>query len=150
MGTEEAGAFAHQYLELNVRQRPAFLTHMSRKQCETLRNCVYNLLLNTSIQMSDSDRRYLARHTKVLRLLASKRLCLRHKSQLLRGKAAMITRLMRIIANYLLTEKENHDPVQVETDSGQDNSPASTSAQENSPVREDFNEDDQTVPLRHN
>lgn len=98
--------FATLFLSLAPGQRASFLVHITRDQCEIIRSCAYNLLLNKSIEIAEEDKAYLQKRVYAVRRLASKRFCLRTKRVLLARYSRLVYRLMRIVLRYLDAEEE--------------------------------------------
>jgi hypothetical protein len=76
MGVEEnrsLGTFLHTLVEGSRAQRIACLNTLSVKQLKLLRELAFNILFNTGISISECDRKYIRRHTLVVKQLASKR-----------------------------------------------------------------------------
>ena len=99
----KAYEFARQFLSLSRRQQDTFLVHVTNAQCGILRNIVYNLLLNSSVQglISTVDRTYLRRNTTALRSLASRRVCVPDKRAILVRKALLVKRVLIITVKYI-------------------------------------------------
>ena len=93
--------FCESFFGLNRRQRQSFLLYMSKAQTEVLRNAITNVLLNASVTISSIDRVYLARYTQVLRLLASRRIRVSDKRAIIIKRAALITRVLKVVNTYI-------------------------------------------------
>ena len=104
--SNEALDFGLSYLGLNSSQRESFLHHMTSKQCLVLRNCSYNLLMNSSIAITQSDKNYLKKHVGIIRQLASKKICTTEKRDLLVKRNLLIRRILRILVDYIQIEKD--------------------------------------------
>ena len=98
--------FATVFLTLAPRQKASFLAHISKTHCEYIRQSAYNLLLNSSIELSSSERAYLRRNSSAIRRLASKRVCVRDKRGILAKKAGLITKIFQIVVGYIKRQRE--------------------------------------------
>ena len=101
----EALDFAESYLQLNTKQRESFLAQMTVRQCNILRNCLYNLIMNSSINISQTDRKYLNKRIGIIKTLASKKVCATDKRDILVKKNLLIRRILRILLTYVQEEK---------------------------------------------
>ena len=104
--TEKVYNFATGFLSLNNRQRAAFFINVTHSQCKILISCAYNVLLNSSLDISVDDRKYLRRHSSIIRKIASKRICLSDKKHMLVKKASLVSRLLKIVVIYLDKDRE--------------------------------------------
>lgn len=91
--------------ETTKAQRKAILLNITPKQCDYLRQFFFNLLFNSSIQISQTERNYLNHNLASVRALASRRICLGDKKKVLVNKHLMIKRAVKIIVQYLNTKK---------------------------------------------
>ena len=107
MSSDDIYSFAVVFLDLASRQRSNFLTHISKKHCEFIRQSAYNLLLNSSIDLGAGDREYLRRNSSSIRKLASKRICLGDKRRILAKKARLITRIFQIVIRYIDKQRQS-------------------------------------------
>lgn len=105
MYSTELLSLAQIFLSLNKQQSRSFLAGISRGQCNLIRIASYNLLMNSSVQMSDVDRIYLRRHSAAIRKLASRRLCLSDKKDILVKKAPLIRRILQTMSSYITQEQ---------------------------------------------
>ena len=103
--SSEALDFAEGYLHLNANQRESFLQHMSDKQCHILTNCIYNLIMNSSINISQPDKNYLKKRMGIIRTLASKKICATDKRTRLVRQNLLIRRILKILLAYVRSEK---------------------------------------------
>ena len=94
-------AFLGIFYTVNRAQRLGIIKHLTSQQCQILREAVYNLLFNSSIQIIDKDRQYFNRRMTVLRMLASKRVCVKEKRNLLVANQALLQKVVSIVINYL-------------------------------------------------
>ena len=85
----------------NIKQRKAILHTLTWKQCTILRQLAYNVMFNSSITLSDKDRQYLQRHSKVVKVLASKKACTVEKAQFFTTHQSVIYKLAKIGLQYL-------------------------------------------------
>ena len=104
--SSEALDFGLNYLGLNNSQRESFLLHLTSKQCLVLRNCSYNLIMNSSIAITQNDKNYLKKQMGIIRQLASKKICTTEKRGLLVKKNLLIRRILRILVDYIQLEKD--------------------------------------------
>ena len=104
--SSEALDFGLNYLGLNSSQRESFLLHLTSKQCLVLRNCSYNLVMNSSIAITQNDKNYLKKQMGIIRQLASKKICTTEKRGLLVKKNLLIRRILRILVDYIQLEKD--------------------------------------------
>ena len=102
--------FCESFFKLNRRQRQSFLLFMSRSQCETLRSCVFNVLLNARVSISSIDRVYLARYNQVLRILASRKIRVADKRNIIIKRAALIARVLKVVNTYIETLRAIRNP----------------------------------------
>jgi hypothetical protein len=82
-------------------QRLALLNSITRKQCTIIRQLAYNILFNSSIDLSSAERAYLRRHSSSIKQLASKKVCLELKKTILLRKHLLIKRIAVIALKYL-------------------------------------------------
>ena len=104
--TRNIQRFCEGFLSLNYRQREGFIYHMSSSQCDKIRSCCFNVLLNSSIKIGDGDRAYLRRHNKLVKLLASRRVTLNDKRGLLAKKGAFLSRIVKIALDYIVQQTQ--------------------------------------------
>lgn len=83
-------------------QAISILTNITRKQCDFIRQIAYNILFNQSIDFSEQDRDYFKRKSISIKQLASKRICLTKKRDILVYQYPVVRRLIDIVAKYLL------------------------------------------------
>lgn len=94
-------AFLRLFLLTTHEQRLAILRNITKSQCAKLRQVTYNLLFNDSIELSQEDRQYLKRHSKSVKELASRRVCLARKRAIIVRKHLLIKRIAQITVDYL-------------------------------------------------
>ena len=94
-------AFGHQFLQLSPQQRVSFLAQIRRKQCGYIRESATNILLNNNLSISSTDRDYFRKKKYVLKVIASKGVCLDYNRYLLPKYGSLIKRIMVIIVNYI-------------------------------------------------
>ena len=105
MYSEEVLQLAQTFLTLNAQQSRAFLSVISRDQCNLIRMSVYNVLLNTALEITDTDRVYLRKHSYTLRKLASRRFCLSDKKTILTKKVPLIRLVFKLVLQYIESER---------------------------------------------
>ncbi len=88
-------------LDFSPQQRLSFLSQIRRNQCEIIRQVATNVLLNSSITLSDAERQYFRRKQSVLWHLASKRVCMDDKRHLLTKYSPLIRQLMQVTVRYI-------------------------------------------------
>ena len=86
---------------VNHQQRLGILQNISKKQCAIIRQVAYNILFNSSINLTDKDRSYLRRHSKSVKELASRRVCLKRKTAILVKKHQLVKYLAELTLRYL-------------------------------------------------
>ncbi len=106
MSGETVYEFIKTFLTFSQRQRKSFLLAITAKQCDIIRSVCYNLLLNKSIELSDSHRLYLKKRINIIKKLASKRICVGDKKKILARYSGVITYVFRVILSYIILEKE--------------------------------------------
>lgn len=93
------------FLRLLTNSKPSFrkilLTNLPQKQCELIRQVALNILLNTSIELSDQDKVYLRSKKKIIQLIASKKVCAAEKRSILKNNQETIKKIATITINYL-------------------------------------------------
>ena len=110
MYSKDVLALSQTFMSLTPQQSRSFLIGISKDQCDLIRMSAYNLLLNSSIQLSEADREYFKRHSAPLRKLASRRLCLLDKKAILVKRAPLIRRMFKTVSEYIEEEqKKNQD-----------------------------------------
>ena len=118
--SDEALDFSFGYMRLNALQREGFLRHLTGKQCRILRNCVFNVIVNTSFNISQTDRKYLKKYMPVLKKIASKRICVGDKREVLVKKNLLIRRVLKIVISYIESEKIRLDKQDAAEGTGED------------------------------
>ena len=86
---------------VNHQQRLGILRNITKKQCAVIRQVAYNILFNSSIALTDKDRAYLRRHSKSVKELASRRICLKRKTAILVKKHLLVKYIAEITFHYL-------------------------------------------------
>ena len=89
------------FLITSHEQRLAILRTITRSQCAILRQVVYNILFNDSLEISTEDRTYLKKHHTALKRLASRRVCFDAKKFAAQRHHLLIKRLAEITVDYL-------------------------------------------------
>ena len=89
------------FLNTSHEQRLAILRTITRSQCAILRQVVYNILFNDSLEISTEDRAYLKKHHTALKRLASCRVCFDAKKLSAQRHHLLIKRLAEITVDYL-------------------------------------------------
>ena len=93
--------FMNIFLITSHEQRLAILRTLTRGQCSILRQVVYNILFNDSLDLSTEDRAYLKKHHTTLKRLASRRVCFDVKKLAAQRHHLLIKRLAQITVDYL-------------------------------------------------
>jgi len=74
--------FFAKLLSTSTRQtRLTILKHITSWQCELLRQIFLNIVLNSSINLSTSEKSYMKNRLTSIKLLASKRICKKKKER---------------------------------------------------------------------
>ena len=123
---EDVYAFIKVYLSLSSVQRRPFLVGLSKLQCELIRQISYNLLINKSITLTETDRKYLLKYNSTLRTIASRRFCLTAKRDALVRKAPMLLHVFRVTIAYIDSERRRIAQLPTVSDTPDDASPAET------------------------
>ena len=103
--------FCDAFLSLNIRQRESFILHMNKSQCEKVRCCTYNVLLNSSITLNNTDRAYLRKYQDILKLVASRRVSLSEKRGLLAKRTNVIARVLKVASEYIKSNNSSSKSV---------------------------------------
>ena len=82
-------------------QRKIILKNITKKQCATLRAIIYNVMFNKDIVLKPQDKTYLTRHISDIKYLASKKICLSEKKDIIYKKYLLIKRVIQIANRYL-------------------------------------------------
>lgn len=93
--------FINSFLGFTPKQRLAVLSDVTAAQCEVIRQVCVNILLNTSITISQEDRGYLNKQLPAIKKLASHNICTSDKKYILSKRGPLITRLFKIALNYI-------------------------------------------------
>ncbi len=104
-------------LDFSPQQRRSFLAQIRRNQCEIIRQVATNVLLNSSMILSDSERSYFKKKQGILRQLASKRICMDDKRELLPKYSSVVKQLMKVAVRYT-NEKLNIRDLQKQEENG--------------------------------
>lgn len=88
----------------NKSTRLQFIERLTAKQCAFIRQVTYNILFNSSLQLSESARRYFRHNITTLRLLGSIRICATEKRSLLKSKHLLLKRMATEALHYLTEE----------------------------------------------
>ena len=82
-------------------QRISLLKHVSRAQCTHMRSLAYNLMFNSAMNLTPEERKYLSRHSRVIKQIASRRFCLQEKKDLMVDNQILVKRMADIVLPYL-------------------------------------------------
>ena len=82
-------------------QRISLLRHISKSQCTHLKGLAHNLMFNSEITLTSEEKKYLTRHSGVIKQIASRRVCLEEKKNLLVDNQRLVKRLVDIGLAYL-------------------------------------------------
>ena len=99
--TDEVKNFLQLIVSTTRNQRLAIFRNITSKQCQIIRQVAYNILINTSLHISQKDRLYLRKSIKLLRLLASRLVDLEAKKEILIDRHLLIKRIATIALQYL-------------------------------------------------
>ena len=99
--TDGITSFLNLILSASKDQRLALLRSISSKQGQIIRQVAYNILINSSIPLRTDDRAYLQRNIGILRKLASRRIDIHEKRDILVKKHLLAKAIARIAVNYL-------------------------------------------------
>lgn len=97
------------FLNFTPKQRVALLSDINSTQCEIIRQMCVNILLNSSMSISQEDRKYLGRHLNAIRKLASQNICTRDKKYIVTKNNALITRLFKVAVSYISKQLDDLD-----------------------------------------
>ncbi len=106
-------------LDFSPQQRRSFLAQIRRNQCEIIRQVATNVLLNSSMILSDSERSYFKKKQGILRQLASKRICMDDKRELLPKYSSVVKQLMKVAVRYINEKLNIRDHQKQEENGGQ-------------------------------
>ncbi len=101
MSGDDVYNFAKVFLSFSPKQRKDFLTNIKQNQCNLIRSASYNLLLNSEIILSETQRQYLKPRVGRVKKLASKRICLTEKRQVLVKNISLIRKIWGIVIDYI-------------------------------------------------
>ena len=93
--------FLNRLLTLQKPQRLLLIDQLTAKECRFIREVSYNILFNSSMQLTENVRRYFRNNIEHLRLLASIRICAADKRTLLRSKHLLLKRMAAEALHYL-------------------------------------------------
>lgn len=97
--------FLQQFINLPTKvARLHFINQLTAKQCSFIRQVSYNILFNSSMQLSEATRKYFKRNIQKLRLLGSIRICAAKKRTLLKDNHLLLRRMAMLALRYLSTE----------------------------------------------
>ncbi len=100
--TDPTTEFLKFLLKVTKGQRIAVLKSLNSRQCSIIRQTAYNILFNSSIELSPEDREFFKSNSVFIKQLASKNICLKNKRGILVGKTKLIERIARIALAYLV------------------------------------------------
>jgi hypothetical protein len=101
VNTKEILFFA-KLLSTSTRQtRLAILKNIVSWQCELLRQIFYNIVLNSSIDLSSSEKDYMKKRLTTVKLLASKKVCKKKKSEIFVKNQSLVLKACKIVVKYL-------------------------------------------------
>ena len=81
-----------------------FISRLTNRECQFIRQVSYNILFNSSMQLSESARVYFNRHIVSLRLLGSIRICAAEKRTILNKHHPLLKRMATEALHYLSKE----------------------------------------------
>ena len=84
--------------------RLALIGRLRPKEISYIRQTAYNLLFNSSMVIEQTDRSYFRRNIGAIRLLASRRVDIGQKRELLTRQPLLLKRLAKVASNYLLQQ----------------------------------------------
>ena len=93
--------FARLLASTSKNQRIAILKNITPPQCRIIKQIAYNLIFNTSIKISDLNKKYLNHNLHNLKLLASKRICITQKRHILEKRHLLVKKAAQLIITYL-------------------------------------------------
>ena len=97
----EIQSFLRLIVSTTRKQRLALFKNITSKQCHFIRQVAYNILINTSLQISEKDRLYLRRSIGLLKKLASRRIDLEEKKKIVLDRHLLVKRIASIALQYL-------------------------------------------------
>lgn len=89
-------------LRLSKSRRISWIQDLTPAEAGLLRQVAYNILFNSSLQLSERDRTYFNRRLPLLRRIASRRVPTAEK-RLILGKKPMFLKRLALVANEYLT-----------------------------------------------
>ena len=82
-------------------QRVAVLKNITKKQCQILRHLAYNIMFNSSFDLTEEDRKYLKKNAKSIKGIASKKVCIDSKKDIFAKKQLLVKKLAQLGLRYL-------------------------------------------------
>lgn len=82
----------------------AFISQLTQRECQFIRQVSYNILFNSSMELNVSARHYFRRHIVNLRLLGSIRICATEKRTILNSHHPLLKRMAAEALRYLSKE----------------------------------------------
>ena len=99
--TDKIEAFLRILVTGTKDQRLAILRFITPQQVTIIRQVSYNILINSSIYIGIEDRDYLNRNISAVRQLASRRVELEQKREILIKRHLLVKKLAQIALDYL-------------------------------------------------
>ena len=87
-------------LRLSKKSQRLWIEDLSTSDTRLLRQIAYNILFNSSLELSEKDLKYFRRRLEVLRQLASRRVTVKDKQALLKQNPFILHRLAGIAKAY--------------------------------------------------
>ena len=88
--------FLNPFVKTNQEQHLGILRNVTRHQCTYIRHLAYNIMFNTSFELSNKDRSFLRRHSSSIKELSSKKVCIERKKYQLITKHRLIKQLAQL------------------------------------------------------
>jgi len=98
---DEIQSFLQLIVTTTKNQRLALFRNITPKQCHIIRQVAYNILINTSIQLTPKDRSYLRNSIDLLKQLASRRVEINEKREILLKRHLLVKKIAAIALQYL-------------------------------------------------
>ena len=93
--------FLHRLTTAGKEERLTIIRHLSPRDCRFIRQVVYNILFNSSLDIKEKDRIYFRRNIGTLRILASRGINAAEKRLLLGKRHLLLKRLVIAALSYL-------------------------------------------------
>ena len=94
-------------LTVNHKQRKSILELITVEQCGFLKEISLNILLNSELELTEKERKYLRHRLGYVKQLASHSICFEEKKDIAAGYNSLIKKLCIIVLRYLQKQENN-------------------------------------------